>query len=257
MLLRRVIEHVKTQNWTAVGLDFVIVVVGVFIGIQVANWNEARAEAKLGQSYTSRLLADIRRNYELTEIQEKYYETVLKSVEEAEHLLADPDSNARDLVVAAYRASELSGNTINRAVWNQIVSSGHLGLLPDRAIDSGLADYYRLAEGNVISNNLLQDSPYRRTVRSIFPIYVQLAIRSGCSDATNEIQVISGFVAECRLDIHQNVLAELAKELRASPILQLDLRNQYSLVSTVRDNELGNLVLLQRLLNALDPEVGE
>ncbi|MEO1015116.1 MAG: hypothetical protein AAFX08_08005 [Pseudomonadota bacterium] len=42
MLLRRVIDHVRTQNWTAVALDFVIVVVGVFIGIQVANWNEAR-----------------------------------------------------------------------------------------------------------------------------------------------------------------------------------------------------------------------
>ena len=42
MLLRRMIEHVKTQNWTAVALDFVIVVVGVFIGIQVANWNDAR-----------------------------------------------------------------------------------------------------------------------------------------------------------------------------------------------------------------------
>jgi len=45
MLLRRVIEHVKAQNWTAVGLDFVIVVVGVFIGIQVSNWNAQRAEA--------------------------------------------------------------------------------------------------------------------------------------------------------------------------------------------------------------------
>ena len=44
MLLRRVIEHVKAQNWTAVALDFVIVVVGVFIGIQVSNWNDARGE---------------------------------------------------------------------------------------------------------------------------------------------------------------------------------------------------------------------
>ena len=51
MILRRVIEHVKAQNWTAVALDFVIVVMGVFIGIQVANWNEGRAglaeEAKM------------------------------------------------------------------------------------------------------------------------------------------------------------------------------------------------------------------
>lgn len=63
MLLRRITEHVKAQNWTAVTLDFVIVVVGVFIGIQVSNWNEARGQAHkeevvLRQLRTS-LLADL------------------------------------------------------------------------------------------------------------------------------------------------------------------------------------------------------
>ncbi len=42
MLLRRVMEHVSAQNWFAVGVDFVIVVVGVYIGIEVANWNDVR-----------------------------------------------------------------------------------------------------------------------------------------------------------------------------------------------------------------------
>ena len=37
MLLRRVTEHVRDQNWTAVGVDFVIVVIGVFVGIQVSR----------------------------------------------------------------------------------------------------------------------------------------------------------------------------------------------------------------------------
>ena len=40
MLLRRITQHVNEQNWFAVWLDFVIVVVGVFIGIQVSNWND-------------------------------------------------------------------------------------------------------------------------------------------------------------------------------------------------------------------------
>mgnify|MGYP003541639920 CR=1 FL=1 len=38
MILRRVIEHVKDQNWFAVGIDFVIVVAGVFVGLQVQDW---------------------------------------------------------------------------------------------------------------------------------------------------------------------------------------------------------------------------
>ena len=42
MLLRRITKHVTDQNWFAVFIDFLIVVVGVFIGIQVANWNETQ-----------------------------------------------------------------------------------------------------------------------------------------------------------------------------------------------------------------------
>jgi hypothetical protein len=44
MLLRRITQYVKTQNWFAIFIDFLIVVVGVFIGIQVANWNDTRKE---------------------------------------------------------------------------------------------------------------------------------------------------------------------------------------------------------------------
>jgi len=43
MLLRSITKHVKDQNWFAVGLDFFIVVVGVFIGMQVANWNDVQS----------------------------------------------------------------------------------------------------------------------------------------------------------------------------------------------------------------------
>ena len=44
MILRRVIAHFRKQEWTAIAIDFLIVVVGVFVGLQVNNWNEARAE---------------------------------------------------------------------------------------------------------------------------------------------------------------------------------------------------------------------
>lgn len=45
MILRRVIAHFRRQEWTAIALDFFIVVFGVYIGIQVSNWNAARLEA--------------------------------------------------------------------------------------------------------------------------------------------------------------------------------------------------------------------
>jgi len=62
MLLRRITQHVKAQNWFAVGIDFLIVIVGVFIGIQVANWNDARRDRENEALYLERLeqeLSDI------------------------------------------------------------------------------------------------------------------------------------------------------------------------------------------------------
>lgn len=60
MILRRLKEHVRDQNWFAVALDFVIVIVGVFIGIQLGNWNSARADKVAGEAYLARIAEDIR-----------------------------------------------------------------------------------------------------------------------------------------------------------------------------------------------------
>ena len=47
MILRRFAEALKQQNWSAVAIEFVLLVLGVFLGIQVANWNETRREHTL------------------------------------------------------------------------------------------------------------------------------------------------------------------------------------------------------------------
>ena len=60
MILRRIKEHVKAQNWTAVALDFVIVVVGVFMGIQLGNWNEARAAEARKSEIIAALITDLK-----------------------------------------------------------------------------------------------------------------------------------------------------------------------------------------------------
>ena len=49
MILRRFMEHVKTQNWLAVGLDVLVVIFGVYIGIylgEVANERATRNDVQ-------------------------------------------------------------------------------------------------------------------------------------------------------------------------------------------------------------------
>lgn len=67
MILRRVIRHVRNQEWTAIVIDFVIVVLGVFLGIQVQEWSAERGERRLEQVYLQRILADIELSIETTE----------------------------------------------------------------------------------------------------------------------------------------------------------------------------------------------
>lgn len=59
MLLRRIKQHVANENWFAVCVDFVIVVIGVYVGIEVSNWNEARQEDDRAQEYLERIRADL------------------------------------------------------------------------------------------------------------------------------------------------------------------------------------------------------
>ena len=44
MLLRRITKHVKDQNWFAVGLDFFIVVTGIWVALMVGQWADERQQ---------------------------------------------------------------------------------------------------------------------------------------------------------------------------------------------------------------------
>lgn len=52
MILRRVMDHVKAQNWLAVALDFLIVLTGVMLALWASQWvadREARRSAQISQ----------------------------------------------------------------------------------------------------------------------------------------------------------------------------------------------------------------
>lgn len=59
MILRRLAAAFRRQDWSTVGVEIIIVVLGVFIGIQVANWNEWRQDRALEQEYLGRLYGDV------------------------------------------------------------------------------------------------------------------------------------------------------------------------------------------------------
>jgi len=251
MILRRVIEHVKAQNWFAVALDFVIVVMGVFLGVQLGNWNEANANARLGREYAARLSADLSRDLASTSAQTGYYDEVLKAVMTADDLLRDADADPTALVISAYRASEIMFTAPAHATWDQIVSSGHLGLLPNDQIVKELSDYYSFNNlGDIY--RILGDSEYRRAVRRIIPIEIQIAMRAGCSDKRDADENLLGFAEGCVLKADPSSISATAEALRNDPALAAALRYQYSDVASSRLNLVAVEATIARALATLD-----
>ena len=56
MILRRLGERLRQQDWFAVTIELALVVAGVFLGIQVANWNEERKARSTEAARVDRML---------------------------------------------------------------------------------------------------------------------------------------------------------------------------------------------------------
>lgn len=73
MILSRIIEHFKKQHWMAIFLDFVIVVVGVYLGIYLGNVRDAqnyRIETRQSlHALESEMRADLKRLDEIIAFQ--------------------------------------------------------------------------------------------------------------------------------------------------------------------------------------------
>lgn len=129
MLLRRVIEHVKAQNWTAVALDFVIVVVGVFIGIQVANWNDARSEREEFKLARERLRAEAAANLETldsidSEMQERL--SVVRNAFDALRSCVESENNKTLIARGLWRITGTSGVNLRMSALREITEAPHM-----------------------------------------------------------------------------------------------------------------------------------
>ncbi|MEE2692785.1 MAG: hypothetical protein VX640_14725 [Pseudomonadota bacterium] len=144
MILRRVIEHVKAQHWTAVALDFVIVVLGVFIGIQVSNWNAEIADRRTETAYLKQLQGDLRN------IQEEVAAQI-----EFEQFHANLANDIYDLIqndVSAQRARKINMGlnelTVRRTLRTQsptfldLQGSGKLEIISDPALRAEIISYF-------------------------------------------------------------------------------------------------------------------
>ena len=254
MLLRSLTKHVKDQNWFAVALDFIIVVVGILIAFQITEWNDARSEKRRGEEYLERLISDIEVNLRERGNLQDYYEAVHRSAEKSIFHLGNPRSDDLELILNVYRATERALPLPATATWNEVVSSGDIGLLPRSFVQDGLGDFIFTDDSVPRAFEELSSSPFRKRVRRIIPHHTQKAIRRSCGDVRNELGTIVGFQTDCTLDIPRSELAPVATALRNDQNLVPDLRLHISSLTSVLGDLQGVMHALEEGLQILEEE---
>ena len=225
MIMRRIREHAGKQNWFAVAIDLVIVVLGVFLGTQVSNWNADRLAQERGHTYRARIVRDIADNEHDMQARRAYYLQVKRF---SERVLADLDGVARapdeELLIDAYQATQIYPRPMVRSSYDDAVSMGALDTLGDDAVRQKIANYYvAVTTSEATFRNVPQ---YRETARRGIPYHAQERIRTNCAEqmATSATGFVTLSLPEhCDLDLSREELARAAARVRAIPEIELDL----------------------------------
>jgi hypothetical protein len=236
MLLRRITEHVKTQNWFAVFVDFFIVVVGVFLGIQVANWNATQANKKTAQKAVESVQAELSSNQETLQAWiNAYLEFRVRALAALDGLERPVEEWGEPFLVDAYQASGYGPVTLPRDAYNDLLALGPLKALINEDILQGLERYYFFLETQGI--NLLHVPAYRGRLRSVIPHDVALRIRTQCPTRINILENSFKTAQACEPELSaeqiERAVAAMSKE-NFKPDLNLVLSNNYLKIAVLR-----------------------
>ncbi|MDX1625288.1 MAG: hypothetical protein R3323_02135 [Wenzhouxiangellaceae bacterium] len=234
MILRSVMQHVRDQNWFAVALDFLIVVVGVFIGIQVANWNDARQRDARSETARARLVDNIRDEIELMRLRTIYFEGVSDFGEYADTVLdgPPPDTDAArwQFLVALFQAGQAWPFGLHGQVYREMQSAGQLDLIGGPEIRSALSSYYD-ESAREIGITFGTIDPYRALIRRKMPWPLQQYIWTRCYDfdaSQTGRETIEEYMPACPPPDDLDRVRQAATDLHASEELEEYLHGRLS-----------------------------
>ena len=149
MILRNLAEALRAQNWFTVVLEVLIVVVGIFIGLQVDGWNEARKDRVSEHRYLERIydelaldIESIKESIRVADSRRDMGRLLLRALDDPEVVRADPYKFMRAIQQASYTLAP----TINDHTFDEIKFAGNMAIIRDVELRSGLSAYYKLIE---------------------------------------------------------------------------------------------------------------
>jgi hypothetical protein len=225
MIIRRIREHLSARDWWAVGIDLLIAILGVFIGIQVSNWNDSRGERAQAREDRQRLIADLNSNQADFANRLLYYRAVQGHAQATLAALDQPKLDSdQDFLVHAYQATQLLLADPKRVTYDEILATGRLTRLGDPQVRDAVGNFYvGLASAGPFLNSV---PDYRERMRRKMPGAVQIAIRTRCPERYDFLPdgtLLNSLPIHCVPRLDPNAAAAAARTVRAAPEMVDDL----------------------------------
>lgn len=146
MILRRFMKHVTDQNWLAVGLDVLVVIVGIFLGLQVQEWNEDRKSINQLNLAFDRLELEFKENLDLLNNIRVDDEVTSAKIQVGFKLLLNCESNLHETEVDKFNeilqiTSSSRNIMIKMEAFDNLRNQDKFGFLLDDLILSALNDF--------------------------------------------------------------------------------------------------------------------
>ncbi|MBS0462558.1 MAG: hypothetical protein JSS41_08825 [Proteobacteria bacterium] len=202
--------------------------VGVFIGMQASNWNQQRATDAQSADLTARLKADLRREDWTYQFLVTYNREVLANANRAVDALEGKAALSDEaLLIAAYRATQYKQRNRRGTTYDELISTGTIGLIRDQLLrDTAIRLYNMAAFDNLTREGML--SRYRGAFRMAVPNDVQRALARRCGDRyvrpDDYAAIHSDLDYPCSTGLTAQQIAESVKALRSDPDIQRYLR---------------------------------
>ncbi len=148
MIINRIRTEARDQNWVSAIVDLLIVVIGLFTGLQVDSWWEDYQQSRQERVYLQELQEDFISNKDLLVGTIEYDEEVLNDmISLSEQALTDTPSLSNEELDAQFSSlqSMPTISPISRA-YDNLVGAGELSVINSREIKNGLADFYSFSK---------------------------------------------------------------------------------------------------------------
>jgi len=147
MILARLSRAIRTQNWFAVALEFVIVIAGVVIGFQVTAWNARQQDRADEARFLNRLHTDIELAESLSlRVRERRLERIGDIVGAIDILFGRTEavelSSAQCTSLASSHYYDI--NTADLAAFTELAGAGRLGIIRDAELRRNLVQYQQV-----------------------------------------------------------------------------------------------------------------